>query len=210
MRPETTVFGRLIGIGGGLLEVGMMVAVGRFHLFYRHAERAGGIPDRHAALHQPGGACVAQDVRRDLLAELGLDAGGIEGFAHRPIGSPPLAWITGPLPPSLRFHRLRCAVRRRGSRIGGRRFVVSRTRSPRRQSTPASRSGQPPAGPRFQLRSRMAAWRVPVEAIAQRVDAEKQRQVGYRVIEVANRAVDEIAELRREIGDLAKEVARRK
>ncbi|WP_208695512.1 MULTISPECIES: hypothetical protein [unclassified Mesorhizobium] len=56
----------------------------------------------------------------------------------------------------------------------------------------------------------MAAWRVPVEAIAQRVDAEKQRQVGYRVIEVANRAVDEIAELRREIGDLAKEVARRK
>ncbi|WP_181173744.1 hypothetical protein [Mesorhizobium sp. B2-3-12] len=49
-----------------------------------------------------------------------------------------------------------------------------------------------------------------LEAIAHRVDAEKQRQVGYRFIEVANRAVDEIAELRREIGDLAKEVARGK
>ncbi|TPJ14426.1 hypothetical protein FJW04_18275 [Mesorhizobium sp. B2-7-3] len=45
----------------------------------------------------------------------------------------------------------------------------------------------------------------PDEAIGHRVDAEKQRQLGYRVVEVANRAVDEIAELRREIGDLAKE-----
>ncbi|MBZ9719085.1 hypothetical protein LB519_14650 [Mesorhizobium sp. AD1-1] len=49
-----------------------------------------------------------------------------------------------------------------------------------------------------------------LEAIAHRTDAEKQRQVSYRVIEVANRAVDEIAELRHEIGDLAKEVARGK
>jgi hypothetical protein len=49
-----------------------------------------------------------------------------------------------------------------------------------------------------------------VEAIAQRVDAEKSRQIGYRMIEAANGAVDELAEIRREIGDLAKEIARSK
>lgn len=49
-----------------------------------------------------------------------------------------------------------------------------------------------------------------LEAMTQRLDAEKQRQGLYRLIEVANRVVEEMAELRREIGDLAKEVARRK
>jgi hypothetical protein len=47
-----------------------------------------------------------------------------------------------------------------------------------------------------------------VEAIAQRVDAEKLRQLGYRMVEPANRSVDEFAALRHEIGDLAKEIAR--
>jgi len=49
-----------------------------------------------------------------------------------------------------------------------------------------------------------------MEAIAQRVDAEKNRQAMYRLIEVANRFVDEVSDMRREIGDLAKEIARHK
>jgi hypothetical protein len=49
-----------------------------------------------------------------------------------------------------------------------------------------------------------------VEAIAQRVDAEKNRQALYRLIEAANRFVDEVSDMRREIGDLAKEIARHK
>lgn len=49
-----------------------------------------------------------------------------------------------------------------------------------------------------------------LEAIAQRQDAEKSRQIGYRMVEAVNKAVDEVAELRHEIGDLAKEIARSK
>jgi len=49
-----------------------------------------------------------------------------------------------------------------------------------------------------------------MEAIAQRVDAEKSRQLGYRMIETGNRLVDECAELRHEIGDLGKEIARKR
>lgn len=49
-----------------------------------------------------------------------------------------------------------------------------------------------------------------VEAVTQRLDAEKGRQLGYRVVEVLGRLVDETGDLRREVGDLAKEVARRK
>ena len=49
-----------------------------------------------------------------------------------------------------------------------------------------------------------------VEAVAQRLDAEKTRQLGYRMVETINRLVDETSELRHEVGDLAKEVARRK
>lgn len=49
-----------------------------------------------------------------------------------------------------------------------------------------------------------------VEVVAQRLDAEKSRQLGYRMVEAVSRLVDETSDLRREIGDLAKEVARRK
>ena len=49
-----------------------------------------------------------------------------------------------------------------------------------------------------------------MEAIAQRKDAEKGRQATYRMIEVGNGLVDELSEMRREISDLAKEVARRR
>ena len=49
-----------------------------------------------------------------------------------------------------------------------------------------------------------------LEAIAQRLDAEKSRQLGYRMVEALNRIVDEVADLRRDIGDLAKEIARSK
>lgn len=48
------------------------------------------------------------------------------------------------------------------------------------------------------------------EAMTQRLEAEKQRQGLYRLIDVANRIVEELAELRHEIGDLAKEVDKRK
>lgn len=49
-----------------------------------------------------------------------------------------------------------------------------------------------------------------VEAIAQRVDAEKNRQAAYRLIEVLSRFVDEASDMRHEIGDLAKEIARKR
>lgn len=49
-----------------------------------------------------------------------------------------------------------------------------------------------------------------VEVVTQRLDAEKTRQLGYRMVETLNRLVDETGDLRREVGDLAKEVARRK
>ncbi|TGT72888.1 hypothetical protein EN802_13495 [bacterium M00.F.Ca.ET.159.01.1.1] len=49
-----------------------------------------------------------------------------------------------------------------------------------------------------------------VEAIAQRLDAEKERQLGYRKLEAATRLIDELGELRHEVGDLAKEIARKR
>ncbi|MCF6126084.1 hypothetical protein EN904_10605 [Mesorhizobium sp. M7A.F.Ca.CA.001.07.2.1] len=49
-----------------------------------------------------------------------------------------------------------------------------------------------------------------MELIAGRADNEKQRQAMYRLIEVGNRFVDEVGDLRRDIGDLAKEIARSK
>lgn len=49
-----------------------------------------------------------------------------------------------------------------------------------------------------------------MESIARRHDAEKDRQVGYRLVEALTRVVDEISDHRREIGDLAKEIARKR
>lgn len=41
-------------------------------------------------------------------------------------------------------------------------------------------------------------------------EGEKNRKIGHRLSELADRAIDEMAELRREIADLSREVARRK
>jgi hypothetical protein len=49
-----------------------------------------------------------------------------------------------------------------------------------------------------------------VEAVTQRLDAEKSRQLGYWMVEAMNRMVDETSDLRREVGDLAKEVGEAK
>ncbi|TPN43191.1 hypothetical protein [Mesorhizobium sp. B1-1-7] len=49
-----------------------------------------------------------------------------------------------------------------------------------------------------------------LELSAGRADNEKQRQALYRLAEVGSRFVDEVADLRRDIGDLAKEIARAK
>ncbi|WP_192246019.1 hypothetical protein [Mesorhizobium silamurunense] len=48
------------------------------------------------------------------------------------------------------------------------------------------------------------------ESIAARKDREKDRQALYRLIEMGNRFVDEVSEMRHEIGDLSKEIARRR
>ncbi|TPL30160.1 hypothetical protein [Mesorhizobium sp. B2-4-7] len=48
------------------------------------------------------------------------------------------------------------------------------------------------------------------ELIEGRADDEKQRAALYRLIEVGNRFVDEVGDLRRDVGDLAKEIARAK
>ncbi|WP_376704666.1 hypothetical protein RQ479_07945 [Mesorhizobium sp. ISC25] len=49
-----------------------------------------------------------------------------------------------------------------------------------------------------------------LETVACRLDAEKARQAMYRMIEVGNRIVDELGDMRREVGDLGKEIARSK
>lgn len=48
------------------------------------------------------------------------------------------------------------------------------------------------------------------ELAAGKADSEKARQTIYRLIEVGSRIVDELSDTRREIGDLAKEIARAK
>lgn len=48
------------------------------------------------------------------------------------------------------------------------------------------------------------------ESIASRLDADKARKTLYRLAEVGDRLVDEISDMRRELGDLAKEIARAK
>ncbi|TPM41527.1 hypothetical protein [Mesorhizobium sp. B2-3-4] len=49
-----------------------------------------------------------------------------------------------------------------------------------------------------------------MEAVAHRSEAEKARQIGYRMVEAVNSCAGEIEELRREIGDLSREIARSK
>lgn len=49
-----------------------------------------------------------------------------------------------------------------------------------------------------------------LEMIAARLDREKERQVGYRTIEVGVRLADEIEELRRAVSDVANQIARSK
>jgi hypothetical protein len=48
------------------------------------------------------------------------------------------------------------------------------------------------------------------ELAAGKTDSDRARQAVYRLIEVGSRIVDELSEMRREIGDLAKEIARSK
>nr|WP_315765214.1 MULTISPECIES: hypothetical protein [unclassified Bradyrhizobium] len=48
----------------------------------RHAEEPGCLPNRHAALHQPGRRCVAQRVRSDFPGQLGQIHGRFEALLH--------------------------------------------------------------------------------------------------------------------------------
>ena len=48
------------------------------------------------------------------------------------------------------------------------------------------------------------------ECILERQDGERARKAFYQLAEIGVRLVDEISDMRREIGDLAKEIARRK
>lgn len=48
------------------------------------------------------------------------------------------------------------------------------------------------------------------ESITARKEAEKDRAASYRLAEVGSRLADELSDIRREIGDLTKEIARRR
>ena len=48
-----------------------MVAVGLLDHGRRHPEETGGLPDRHAGLHEPRSGCVAQRMSRDLAGQPG-------------------------------------------------------------------------------------------------------------------------------------------
>jgi hypothetical protein len=66
------------------------------------------------------------------------------------------------------------------------------------------------AGPRYTSRRyRLARWAHTVELITARHEAEKAREIGYRLIKAPENIADELVEVRRAAGDLAKEIARK-
>ena len=66
----------------------MVVPVPLFELLHRHAEEARSIPQIDAVLHQPGRACMPQNVRRDVTAQPGGLDGRLKAFAHALDGLP--------------------------------------------------------------------------------------------------------------------------